>query len=486
MHVYNSISKKSEEFVPVEENELLLYICGLTPYDKAHIGHARTYVAFDIIKRYMIKTGKYKKIIHIQNITDVDDKIIKRCKETGADPKRLTEENHRNALELFDKLRIIRADFYPKVTEHIPEIIATIDKIIKNGYAYETKTGIYFDVSKFKSYGRLSGQKMDEITAGSRKEVDETKEDPADFALWKKTSGEIIEFSSPWGNGRPGWHIECSAMSTKYAKRTIDIHGGARDLIFPHHENEIAQSEAANGFQFVKYWVHTGFLTVNGEKMSKSLGNFITIAEVLNRYEPNAVRMFFALAHYRSPIDYNEEQIEAAGESAERLLNSLGLIMEKINEKGKNKEDKEFRRNTDQLILNINAAMENDFDTPTAIASLFNLVRESNAHVSKKETDNVQLEKIRNTIKEILWIFGIEEKNDGLEPKKQELIDLLEELGENNAPEDSNGIMKRIIELRDIARKQKEFSKSDLIRKKLGEIGVILEDKEGKTTWKIK
>jgi cysteinyl-tRNA synthetase len=482
MKVYNSISKKSEEFKPVED-ELVLYVCGLTPYDKAHIGHARTYVAFDILKRYLMKKGW--KITHIQNITDVDDKIIRRCMETGADPKKLTEENHREALELFDKLCILRADFYPKVTEHIPDIISTIQKILKNGYAYETKTGVYFDVSKFKGYGKLSGQNMEEIEAGSRKEVDETKNDPADFALWKTAKGEIIEFDSPWGKGRPGWHIECSAMSIRYAKRTIDIHGGARDLIFPHHENEIAQSEAANGFQFVKYWMHTGFLTVNGEKMSKSLGNFITIADVLNKHEPNAVRMFFALAHYRSPIDYNEEQIEAAGESAERLLNGLGLIRECISEKKVQKKNDGFRKNTDTLIEKMNSAMENDFDTPTAIANLFNLVRESNAHMNEKNKDYEQLGKIGAEIEKMLWILGISERKADASRKIDALKQILSELGEGKTPETAEKMMERAIELRNDARKKKDFTKSDSIRKKLGEIGIILEDKEGKTSWKM-
>ncbi len=484
MQIYNTLSKENEEFKPIAEDELVLYVCGLTPYDKAHIGHARTYVAFDIIKRYLIKTGKYRNILHIQNITDVDDKIIKRCKETGAEPKTLTETNHRNALELFDKLRIIRADVYPKVTEHIPEIISTIEKIMKNGYAYETKTGVYFDVSKFKKYGKLSGQNVEELSSGSRKEVDETKEDSADFALWKKTNGEIIEFDSPWGKGRPGWHIECSAMSIKYAKRTIDIHGGARDLIFPHHENEIAQSEAANGFSFVKYWMHTGFLTVNGEKMSKSLGNFITIDEVLSKYEPNAVRMFFALAHYRSPIDYNEDQIEAAGESAERLLNALGLINEKLEAKRKAKTDKEFRKTTDEMIANMKTAMENDFDTPTAMASLFELVRESNSQVTKKETDCEQLTKIKEELEKILWILGIEENKANVENKKEELVKLLTEFSaeKEDSPEK---MIEILIELRNSARKKKDFKTADEIRKKLNAIGIALEDKDGRTSWKV-
>lgn len=485
MHVYNSLSKEMEPLEPVKPPEIIMYVCGLTPYDKAHIGHARTYVAFDILKRHLSKKGF--KVFHIQNITDVDDKIIKRCRETGADPKTLTRENHDEALLLFDRLNITRADVYPKVTEHIPEIIETIKKIIANEHAYETKTGVYFDVSRFIGYGKLSGQKIDEIKAGSRKEVDESKDDPSDFALWKKTKGEIIEFDSPWGKGRPGWHIECSAMSGKYAKRTIDVHGGARDLIFPHHENEIAQSEAADGKKFVKYWLHTGFLTVNGEKMSKSLGNFITISEVLSRHEPNAVRMFFALTHYRSPIDYNEDAINAAGESAERVLNSIGLIKECIAEKKKKAaKDEKFEKESAGLVGAINAAMENDLDTPTAIAAMFNLVRMSNAHIEGKEVDYAQLAKILSSLEHFAWIIGIKEATVELDGKKEEIMKVLASIAPNAKAKTVEGALDELVKLRDEARKSRDYGKSDLIRKELGDIGVLLEDVGGKTKWKLR
>jgi len=500
MHIYNSFSKSIEKFEPEEgkeRKEIVVYVCGLTPYDKAHIGHARTCVAFDIVKRFLLQKGC--KVLHIQNITDVDDKIIKRCRETGADPKKLTEENHREALELFDKLGILRADIYPKVTGHIREIVELVQKLIQNGHAYETETGVYFDVSKFKNYGTLSGQKKNEIIAGSRKEVDETKDDPADFALWKKTDGDLIEFNSPWGTGRPGWHIECSAMGLKYAKEhgktTIDIHGGARDLIFPHHENEIAQSEAANGKQFVKYWMHTGFLTVNGEKMSKSLGNFITVADVLSKYEPNAVRMFFALAHYRSPIDYNEEQIEAAGTSAERILNARGLIEENLKAKEKgNSKNKKFAEINDKLISEMHAAMENDFDTPNALAALFNLIRAANTHLNEEKIDYAQLERITGAIKGMIIVIGITDvdKAQKTDVNAMVLAKLLEELGapvtSGILPEEKSAesMLDELVMLRDKFRKTKEYVKSDKIRDELGKIGIVLEDDKGKTKWKVK
>jgi cysteinyl-tRNA synthetase len=307
MQLFNSLSKNLETFTPLEENKVVMYVCGLTPYDSAHIGHARTYVSFDVIKRYLIKKGY--SVYHIQNITDVDDKIIKRCLETGADPTKLTTGIHDEAMELFGQLNISPADVYPKVTGHMEEIIAMVKTLLEKGHAYETDDGVYFDVLKFKDYGKLSGQDIEHMKAGVRKEVAKGKRSPLDFALWKKTQGEILEFDSPWGKGRPGWHIECSAMAKRYGKRTLDIHGGARDLIFPHHENEIAQSEAANDEKFCNYWLHTGFLTVSGEKMSKSLGNFITLKQALSSFTPNALRLFYLQAHYRSPLDYDGGKI---------------------------------------------------------------------------------------------------------------------------------------------------------------------------------
>jgi len=481
MKIYNSLSNKPEEFIPSSNGKVKMYVCGLTPYDSAHIGHARTYVAFDVVKRFLIKNGQ--NVFHIQNITDVEDKIIKRCKETGADPKTLTIDVHDEALALFDRLNILRADTYPKVTEHIPQIISFIERLISKGSAYETATGVYFDVSKFPGYGKLSGQNMDEIKAGSRKAVDETKEDPADFALWKKTEGEIIEFDSPWGKGRPGWHIECSALALKYAGETLDIHGGARDLIFPHHENEIAQSEAANGKQFCRYWMHTGFLTVHGEKMSKSLGNFVTLRQSLDMFSPNAIRMFFLQAHYRSPVDYDEEAIEAAGESVERIFNSMGLIRE-LEEGRMAQEDPAFREESDRLIGKFHSAMENDFDTPEALASLFGLLRLTNAHLEKSEVDRNQLERVMKAIEEMVWIFGFIEEKPALDEKSSALSKLAEEFGISESS--SEKILHALISLREEWRKKKDYQKSDLIRAKLNAIGISLEDKQAGHRYKVK
>ncbi|HLD59775.1 MAG TPA: cysteine--tRNA ligase [Candidatus Bilamarchaeaceae archaeon] len=491
MQIYNSLSQKIEEFVPLEKGKIVLYVCGLTPYDHTHIGHVRTYIAFDIIKRYL--KMKYH-VYHIQNITDVDDKIINRCKETNQDPKELTENIHNEALDLFDAVGIERADVYPKVTEHIPQIIEMIQRIMQNGHAYETKTGVYFDVSSFENYGQLSGQDLEKVKSGSRFEPDETKKSPEDFALWKKTNGEIIEFDSPFGKGRPGWHIECSAMALHYAKRTLDIHGGARDLIFPHHENEIAQSEAGTKKQFIKYWAHTGFLTVNGEKMSKSLGNFITLKDALERFTPNELRMFFIQSHYRSPVDYDEEKIKAAGEAVKRIFNSLELLKEKIDIES-NEKDGKFRKETDDLIKKFYEHMDDDFNTPQALAVLFELLHSIN---KQEKNDFDQFKKLQEELQKIIDIFGLKKEDENLGNKLDDIVNVQGWLTKNlgvvrwkhipskNKTEEAEIELRQIIELRDRLRKEKKYREADIVRDKLGEIGIIIEDKEGKTKWSIK
>ncbi|MFN7991713.1 MAG: cysteine--tRNA ligase [Candidatus Micrarchaeia archaeon] len=483
MILYNSLSKTLEPLQPLVPGRIIMYVCGLTPYDSAHIGHARTYVSFDVLKRYLIKKGL--SVYHIQNITDVDDKIIRRCRESGADPGRLTEQNHSEALELFSTLGILPADVYPKVTGHIPEIIGLISRLMEKGSAYETPDGVYFSIPAFPGYGKLSGQDLDQIRAGARVEVDEGKRDPADFALWKKTSGEIIEFDSPWGRGRPGWHIECSAMAEKYAKRTLDIHGGARDLIFPHHENEIAQSEGAGGGEFCRHWLHTGFLTVGGEKMSKSLGNFITLRQALSRSTPNALRLFYLQAHYRSPLDYDEENLEAMEESLERIFNSVGLIREVDTAKKGDHADHGFRKKSDELVAQFYADLEDDLKTPEAIAALFSLLRIANAHLEGR-IDHAQLEKVRDSVADMLWILGIEERKAAIGSKGDALLALCAELGLPGS-RSAEEALEKLIAMRDAARSEKDFRKSDLIRARLKEIGILLEDKAGSggVRWKL-
>ncbi|MFH1685177.1 MAG: cysteine--tRNA ligase [Candidatus Micrarchaeota archaeon] len=480
MQIFNSLSKKLEPFNSIEPDKIMMYVCGLTPYDNAHIGHTRTYVSFDVVKRFLIKRGYI--IYHIQNITDVDDKIIKRCKETGADPKQLTNHNHDDALALFAQLHILPADVYPKVTEHIPDIIAIIQELIAAGSAYETETGVYFDISSYENYGKLSGQNLEQIKAGSRFGVDESKKNPGDFALWKKTTGEIIEFDSPWSTGRPGWHIECSAMARKYAKRTLDIHGGARDLIFPHHENEVAQSEAATKEKFCNYWMHTGFLTVNGEKMSKSLGNFITVGQALSKSSSNALRLFYLQAHYRSPLDYDIEKISAMEETVERIFNSMGLIREILGSGADSGADAEFRSKSSELLDSFYKNMEDDFNTPEALASMFSLLRLANSHLQKP--DKEQLIKVLSSLEEIVWILGLVEQKPDASNKLPEVNSLLEELG-SSAQKSVEESMKTLIQMRSDARAGKDFAKADLIRSKLADIGITLEDKPDGTKWKL-
>jgi len=482
MRIYNSLSKDTEEFVPLDDKKVIMYICGLTPYDHAHIGHTRTYIAFDIFKRYLMK--KEYSIYHIQNITDVEDKIINRCKKTGADPIELTEKFHKEALELFDKLRILRADVYPKVTEHIQDIINIIEKLIENEYAYETETGVYFNVLKFNSYGKLSGQKTKEMESGTRIDVDKTKKSPLDFALWKKEEGELLEFDSPWGKGRPGWHIECSAMSLKYAKRdTLDVHGGARDLIFPHHENEIAQSEGETRNQFSKYWMHTGFLTVDGEKMSKSLGNFVTLGDAMEKFDSNSIRLFFSQTHYRSPVDYNEEKIKSAGEAVEHIFNSLDNIKSSLKENKEDIVDENFRDEIKKVKNSFYEAMDNDLNTPDALAALFKLVKMANTHSGNDKIDSAGLKELDKKIREMLWIIGLEKMELDLDSKKSEVEKLIEEFG--GKKETTEEMLEQLIELREKARKEKDFKTSDSIRDKLGKIGIKLEDNKETARWKL-
>jgi cysteinyl-tRNA synthetase len=483
MQLYNSLSKATEPFSPLEEGKVLMYVCGLTPYDSAHIGHARTYVSFDVLKRYLIRKGY--SVYHIQNITDVDDKIIARCRDTGDDPKRLTEHNHSEAIIRLRQLNILPADVYPKVTEHIPQIIDLIRLLIEKGAAYETGGGVYFSIPSFPAYGKLSGQDLERIRAGARIEVDESKRDPADFALWKKTSGEIIEFDSPWGRGRPGWHIECSAMARAYAKRTLDIHGGARDLIFPHHENEIAQSEGAGGGPFCRYWLHTGFLTVNGEKMAKSLGNFITLREALSKSTPNALRLFYLQAHYRSPLDYDEDILESMEEGVERIFNSLGLIREEEEKKGADHADMDFRKASDGLIAQFYSNLEDDLKTPEAIGALFMLLRLTNSHLGGR-IDRTQLSKVRKSLDEMVWVLGIEERKGEIGEKLDAINALLKELGKPAAGS-AESALAALVEARDEARARKDFRTSDSIRSRLKEIGILIEDKAGisGSRWKL-
>ncbi len=377
----------------------------------------------------------------------------------NVNPIELAEKNHREALLLFDKLNILRADVYPKVSQHIETIIETIQKIIDNGYGYETKTGVYFDVEKFKDYGRLSSQNIEEIKDKHRVEVDETKKSPIDFALWKKTKPgeEPIGWDSPWGYGRPGWHIECSAMSMRYTNgETLDIHGGAKDLIFPHHENEIAQSEAAFGKKFVKYWIHTGFLTINGKKMSKSLGNFITIEEALKKAHPMWLRLLFISTKYSSPIDYSDALIEQMKEKYKRIKEAYISIIENIESNKASKTDVKFREkiwSTWKAFLN---AMDDDFNTSNAIAEMFEFIRELNKHMANKEIDKTALKISKYYFDNMLFILGIDIKHV--------------------VNEKESNVLKAVVSMRERFRAEKNYDVADKIRDMLKEHGYEIYD----------
>jgi cysteinyl-tRNA synthetase len=463
VEIYNSLSRKKEEFIPLEEGKVRFYVCGLTPYDHAHLGHARTYISMDLIKRYLIHKGY--EVTHIQNVTDVEDKIFARARETGVSPIELAEKFQKEAMEEFEKLNILPADHYPKVSAHIPQIIEMIQEIMDNNHAYETETGVYFSVSSMEGYGKLSRQRMEEIKHGARVEPDETKKDAADFALWKKGE-DILTFESPWGKGRPGWHIECSAMAMEYTGgKPLDIHGGGMDLTFPHHENEIAQAEAARGKEFAKYWMHTGFLTVNGEKMGKSLGNFIVIKDVLQRCPPYAMRLFFLHSHYRSPVDYNAEAICSAQVSAERIFNFLDKT-ESL-PKGGGAESRELRRKLLEERDSFYAAMDDDFDTPSALAHMYASMNACFCELNKDNPDYAAVADAREEFSKMVWIFGLKRENKSLSPLEKGEVDSL-------------------VQEREEARKNKDFEKADGIRKKLEGMGIIVEDTDEGPEWRMK
>ncbi len=457
IYFYNTLSRKKEAFQPLNPNRVTMYVCGLTPYDHAHLGHARTYCAFDMIKRYLLSKGY--SVYHIQNITDIDDKILRRARETNKDPRELADVFHGEALSLFEKLRIIPADIYPRVTDHIPDIIAFIEKLIEKGFAYETATGVYFSVPTFSDYGKLSHQSLEKLKAGARIEPDETKRDPRDFALWKK-GRDVLCFDSPWGIGRPGWHIECSTMAIKYGGETIDIHGGAKDLIFPHHENEIAQSEAFTGKPFVRYWLHTGFLTVEGEKMSKSLGNFIILRDVLAKRNPLAVRLFFAMTHYRSPIDYNESALAQMEETAEKIKAFWKTLLSSE----PNKNDG-ARSDLIACMSKIEEALADDFNMPLALAEFFKLIHRTNAAMQNGELSSSMLTKLRFFVSNFLFVLGFPT-----------------EVGETK---ELAALIELLVQVRAKLRKEKRYELADEIRNHLKDIGVILNDSGDHTTWTI-
>lgn len=447
LKIYNTLSQKKEEFIPIEKNKIKMYVCGITAYDYCHLGHARAYVTFDIIRRYLEYKGY--DVLYIQNITDIDDKIINRAKELNKTEKELTDFFTNEFLKDMDSLAIKRADIYPRATEYIDKIINAVKILIEKGSAYELNGSVYFSVKSFKDYGKLSKKNIDELLSGARVEVDENKRDPLDFALWKKSKEGEPKWQSPWGEGRPGWHIECSVMSQDNLGETFDIHGGGKDLIFPHHENEIAQAESLSNKQFVKYWIHNGFVNINKEKMSKSLGNFFTVKDILKKYEPETIRYFLLTTHYANPINFSDSQLEQANTSLERFYNTINNFDNSSAIKANNSKLEEFRQDFEN-------AMDDDFNTAEAIAVLFEISKYIN---SEKDPEGL------NLLKELGNVLGLFFKD-----KKEEIIDLE---------------IENLIKERELARKNKDFKKSDEIRNILKEKGVVIEDTPRGTRWKL-
>ena len=461
--IYNTLTRKKEEFVPITEGEVKMYVCGPTVYNFFHIGNARTFLVFDTVRRYFEYRGY--KVRFIQNFTDIDDKMIKKANEEGVTVKDIADKYIKEYYTDADKLNLKRATVNPRATEHMDEIISFIKDLVDKGYAYEVDGDVYFETRKFKGYGKLSHQSIDDLEAGARIDVDERKKDPMDFALWKTQKVGEPAWKSPWGMGRPGWHIECSTMASSLLGETIDIHGGGADLIFPHHENEIAQSEARSGKQFSRYWMHAAYLNINNQKMSKSLNNFFTTREILEKYDADVVRLFMLSGHYRNPINFSLELMEQAKSGIERMKNSLTNLKYIV----ENGEDREFTSEEKEISLRLNAykdkfieVMDDDFNTADGISVIFDLIRDANTNINEASP-----KKLAQDAVELIY-------------------DLLSPLGIlQNADEDElGGKIEKMIEDRQRAREEKNFKESDRIRDELKAMGIILEDTAKGVRWK--
>lgn len=478
MKIYDTYDGKIKEFNTVEKGKVRMYVCGLTPYDDMHVGHLRTSVFFDVVRRYLKYLGY--EVMYVQNITDVEDKVFNRARELNAEPLQLSEKVMQKALREMELANIQRPTLLEKVSENIPAIIYLIKKIIEEGYGYESNGEVYFSVLKFKNYGKLSKQDISQLVSGARIEPNSNKKNPLDFALWKKSREWELEYDSPWGKGRPGWHIECSAISTKYLGKTIDIHGGGRDLIFPHHENEIAQSESAYGQRFVNYWMHTGFLTINGEKMSKSLGNFITAGELLSKYDGNVVRWYLLTRHYRSPIDFDYSYFDEIKTHLDRLTDAIEfsrVIIER-NYKGRS-----INNEIDKLKSEFHVCMQNDFDTPGALTKINEIMHLLNKTIKSLDVSSESVRYAVDVLIELMSLLGfdISLKNDDAYASK--LINICNEYGINKDAS-LHGIVEELLTIRERLRKEKKYEQADLIRKRLLDSGIIVEDVVGGTIWK--
>lgn len=467
MKLYNTLTRKKEEFVPLEEGKVKMYVCGPTVYDYIHIGNARPYVIFDTIRRYMEYKGYEVK--YVQNFTDVDDKIINKAIKEGVESTVISERYIAEAKKDAEGLNVEPATYNPKVTEEMPEIIEMIKTLIEKGHAYEVNGRVFYDTKSFPDYGKLSGKNIDDLEAGARIEVDTTKKSPMDFVLWKPKKPGEPAWQSPWGEGRPGWHIECSVMAKKYLGDTIDIHAGGEDLIFPHHENEIAQSEAANGVQFAKYWLHNGFINVDNKKMSKSLGNFFTLRDIIETIPYDVVRFFILNGHYRSPINFSRELMEAAGNGLDRIKNSYKslLFLEKNAQGEMTEEEKKLRDESDKFRVQFEKAMDDDFNTADAVTAIYEIVKFANVNCNENSSKEF-IKAIREEMLSLCTILGIipEEKVEEGKITEEEIQKLIDE--------------------RTAAKKSKDFARADEIRNELLEKGVVIEDTRAGVRWSYK
>lgn len=461
MKILNTLTRRKEEFVPINEGKVGIYVCGPTVYDYIHIGNARPMIVFDTLRRYLEYKGY--DVNYVSNFTDVDDKIIKRANEEGVDASVISERYIAEVKKDMAALNVREATTHPKATEEIPDMIEMVKTLIEKGYAYEVNGTVYFRTRKFKDYGKLSKKNIDDLRSGNRdllvSGVDE-KVDPLDFVLWKPKKEGEPSWPSPWGDGRPGWHLECSVMSKKYIGDVIDIHAGGEDLIFPHHENEIAQSEAANGTEFARYWMHNGFLKINNEKMSKSLGNFFTVREIAEKYPLQVIRFFMLSAHYRSPLNFSADLVEASKNGLERILTAVDRLKSISGTEGE--VDKAVADEMDAFVKKYEAAMDDDLNTADAISVIFELVKYANVNVTEDSTKST-VELVLNTVTKLCDILGI------ITEKKEEILD---------------SDIEALIEERQAARRAKNFARADEIRDQLSDMGIILEDTREGVKWK--
>lgn len=471
LQLYNTLSGKKEEFISLCGKQVGMYVCGPTVYNYFHIGNARPFLIFEVLRRYL----KYKNydVTYVSNFTDIDDKVINKAREMGCTYSEVADRFIKEYFQDADYLNIGRADFYPRATEHITDIIGLIRRLEEKGFTYVVEGDVFYDISKFKEYGKLSRQNLDEIQIGARIELDERKKNPYDFVLWKRAKEGEPKWDSPWGAGRPGWHIECSAMSAKFLGESFDIHAGGEDLIFPHHENEIAQSVAANGKIFAKYWMHNGYLKIDNRKMSKSLGNILTIRELSQKYDGSVMRHFLLSAHYRSPLNYSLEQMEQSKKSMETLNNTvynLNFILQKnLGNNAVDRKSKKLSDTVDKMEEEFSAAMDDDFNTPKALSTLYLLAKEANIYLNEVSNKN------KEVVKKVLQFYE-DFGTDILGLKYFSELDEQEQIYKEG--------IEQLIEEREKARKNKDWQTADQIRDKLSSLGVMIEDTTEGTRWK--